>query len=1076
MQSLFPRKYPVRPLSRRLRLTALEDRSVPAAGGLDAAFGGGGRVTTNFQIAPADNLGHAVAVQVDGKIVVAGNVNLYSNQEALDNYDFAVSRYNPDGSLDPTFGSGGRVTVDFGTANDGAHGVAVAADGRIVVVGYSGQGGATGYDVAVARLTADGALDLTFGTGGKQTVDLGSATDYGNAVAVRPNGSVVVAGETYRSDTGWDFAAAQLTPAGQLDSAFGTGGVQAIDFGATSDHAFGVALQGDGKVVLAGTSYRDGVGTDATVARLTAAGTLDSTFGTGGAVVIEYNSSPDEYAYGVAIQADGKIVVAGQSYQGDANGGDFAVARLTTAGVLDGTFGTGGKQTIDLGSTEDYAYGIAVQADGKIMVGGTSRQADTGVDVAAVRLTASGALDSTFGTGGKQTIDFGSGYDDFAFGLALDGSGRAVLVGDTFADATGRDLAVARLTTAGQPDATFGSGGRVTTDFTRGLDDQVNGTQSVVIQPDGKIVVVGYTQSPAGVFFGVSRYNPAGSPDAAFGTDGQVMIDFGSGYNLATSVALDAAGNILVAGVTGGDRSRHTDFAVVRLTPTGSLDTTFGTGGKVIIDYTPAGDEYGAYDNNPVVAVDSAGNVVLIGTTSPLSSNNSAVAAARLTPAGQLDPTFGTGGKATFGFGARRLSLVYGAATLPDGSIVISAQVGGIGGSDFGAARLTPAGALDPSFGTGGLVTVDFGGGYDAGQGLAVQADGKIVLAGTTFGGDRAEMAVARLMANGSPDTGFGTGGQQTIDFGTYDSYGSSVAVAADGSILVGGSADLAAALGTSDYAVARLTADGAIDSTFGTGGHTQIDFAGGDDFGGGIAVQPDGKIVVAGYAYEPGSSWDFGVARLVIAGNSGPTVDAGGPYGIVSGGSLTLAGSGSDPDGDALAYTWTVNGHALPTSGSAAPTLSWADLQAAGVTGPGTYPLTLTANDGHGGMVTSGPVDLIVAYDAQSLTDLSKPLNAGRTIALKLELLDASGNNISSAGITVTAIRLDQVSLSGTRMAAALASADTTGPQRLFRYVPGQRTYFFNLKTKGLAAGEYEFVYTVAGDPTEHVLRFRLT
>jgi hypothetical protein len=295
------------------------------------------------------------------------------------------------------------------------------------------------------------------------------------------------------------------------------------------------------------------------------------------------------------------------------------------------------------------------------------------------------------------------------------------------------------------------------------------------------------------------------------------------------------------------------------------------------------------------------------------------------------------------------------------------------------------------------------------------------------------------------------------------------------------------------------------------------------------------------------------------VSVNHAPTADAGGPYATTYGGSVTLSGTGSDADGDSLTYTWTVNGSPAATGPIA--TLSWAQLQAAGVTAAGTYPVSLTADDGHGGVATSAEVTLTVnkatpvvsviggsfvydeqahpatgsvtgvlgedlgtptftytftdnngnvvttgapvepgyytvtasfagnanynpasttatitiAFEVRTLTDLSKAFHAGRTIPIKLQLVDATGTNVSSAGITVTALRLDRVNADGSRTQVALQDAGNVNPGNLFRYDAALGGYIFNLSTKGLGAGTYEFSWTADGDPTEHTLSFRL-
>ena len=367
-----------------------------------------------------------------GTLRGAGSPGVRLAVEALEN------RTVPSASmLDPTLGTGGTVTTDFSLSDDlalGTHSVAVQADGKIVVAGYSYQGAATGFDFAVARLDLNGNLDLTFSGDGKQTIHFGSDSDAGYAVTMQSN-KIVVAGAY-----GGDFAVARLNDNGSLDDSFDLDGKQTIAFG--SGAAKGVAVQADGKIVVAGSSYQGtATGFDFAVARLNDNGSVDNTFDLDGKLTIDFGSDSDN-ASGVAVQG-GKIVVAGYSNQG-ATGNDFAVAQMIDDGSLDPSFDNDGKQTIDFGSDSDPGFGVALQADGKIVVAGYSDQGVTGFDFAVARLNDTGSLDNSFGSGGKQTIDFDLGSDS-GFGVALQADGKILVAGVSYREATGYDFALTRL-------------------------------------------------------------------------------------------------------------------------------------------------------------------------------------------------------------------------------------------------------------------------------------------------------------------------------------------------------------------------------------------------------------------------------------------------------------------------------------------------------------------------------------------------------------------------------------------------------------------------------------------------------
>jgi uncharacterized delta-60 repeat protein len=261
------------------------------------------------------------------------------------NNDFALVRYTTNGALDLTFGTGGIVTTPIGSGNDGAYSVAIQTDGKLVVAGYSYNG--TNYDFALVRYTTNGALDLTFGTGGIVTTPIGSGNDYAYSVAIQTDGKLVVAGNSSNGGSNSDFALVRYTTNGALDLTFGTEGIVTTDFGGPIDYGNSVAIQTDGKLVVAGNSGNGASNSDFALVRYTTNGALDLTFGTGGIVTTDFGGYGD-VGHSVAIQTDGKLVVAGWSYNGNIS--DFALVRYTTNGALDLTFGTGGIVTTSVGS------------------------------------------------------------------------------------------------------------------------------------------------------------------------------------------------------------------------------------------------------------------------------------------------------------------------------------------------------------------------------------------------------------------------------------------------------------------------------------------------------------------------------------------------------------------------------------------------------------------------------------------------------------------------------------------------------------------------------------------------------
>ena len=381
--------------SARPRLEALEARDTPALiGGLDPSFGTAGR-TTVAGLAFA-----AAAHQADGKVVAVGNTA----------GDLLVARFNPDGSLDASFNATGKRTLDFGGQDNGS-GVAVQTDGRIVVVGFNTPSG----NAVVARFNPDGMPDTSFAGTGSRLVDLGGPVDRFSAVVVQPDGKLVASG----FNGGGNFVVARFNGGdGSNDLAFGGTGVVTQDVGGI-DFASALALQPDGKIVVAG-----GNGADFAVARFTSGGAIDAgTFNPAGIIPgtrqIDIAGGID-FASGVAVQPDGKIVLGGNTPS------DFAAARVNADGSLDLSFNGTGKQTVDVGGANDAATALALQPDGRILLIGTSGTLPA-TDIAVVRLTPTGVLDTGFDADGRATANSGA-TEQISAGL-LTPQGRIVVVG-----------------------------------------------------------------------------------------------------------------------------------------------------------------------------------------------------------------------------------------------------------------------------------------------------------------------------------------------------------------------------------------------------------------------------------------------------------------------------------------------------------------------------------------------------------------------------------------------------------------------------------------------------------------------
>jgi uncharacterized delta-60 repeat protein len=421
--------------------------TLAASGDLDGTFGGDGRVTTN--LVPSNpgraDYAHDLALQPDGKIVAVGySYDSSSTSQAL---YFAVTRYKPDGSLDPTFSGDGRRLLNLGEFGI-ARAVVVQPNGKIVVAGE--VAGADGLDVGIVRFNSNGTLDTTFSGDGKQITSFGDGDNLAHAVALQSDGKILVAGEGWNGKT-VEFVVYRYLSNGSLDPAFSGDGMISFGFGAgKDDYAVDLALQSDGKIVVAGSS-----------------GTWIS------------QGIPPAYVFV----------------------GDFAIARLNRNGSLDTTFSGDGRQVTNFGSNE-VADGLALQPDGKLVLVGHKGTIETSSAVA--RYNTDGSLDTSFSGTGKRTFRIITNQSSVAYDVVVSAAGKIIVMGATVNGSGSGDFAVARLNSNGSLDKTFSADGKVTIDF--GGSD--HGT-AILSQPaDGKYVLGGYTCDPPACAFGLARVLP----------------------------------------------------------------------------------------------------------------------------------------------------------------------------------------------------------------------------------------------------------------------------------------------------------------------------------------------------------------------------------------------------------------------------------------------------------------------------------------------------------------------------------------------------------------------------------------
>ena len=385
--------------------------SAQVSGDLDSTFSAEGIVNTDITPMSNDH-GTCMALQPDGRMVVAGN----SLANGGNGYTVAVARYMPDGSLDNSFGTNGTVTTAVGPMDDGAHAVAVQPDGKILVGGASFDNG-LGYLFLMVRYNADGTLDNSFSGDGWRTDNIGAGSeDRILSIAVQADGKIIAAGRA-GNGTDQDIALARYNADGSLDNSFSGDGLLVAPVGPGNDEAIGVAVQPDGRILIAGYS---GNGTDdhITLERFNADGTLDGTFGNGGGVTTSYGPEID-WAYALALQPDGRILAA----RGVMNGLqlNFAVLRYEANGILDNTFSSDGI-TVNTFSALCIARSLALLPDGRIVAGGTS-----GSSTMLAVYNADGTPDNNFSGDGVQSHL--EGANNYGNAVAVQADGRIVQAG-----------------------------------------------------------------------------------------------------------------------------------------------------------------------------------------------------------------------------------------------------------------------------------------------------------------------------------------------------------------------------------------------------------------------------------------------------------------------------------------------------------------------------------------------------------------------------------------------------------------------------------------------------------------------
>lgn len=404
------------------------------------------------------------------------------------NYIFAQA-----GELDPDFGDGGIVTRSLGPYNDEAYAMIIQDDGKILTAGFSSSG--SDYDFALARFYSDGTIDYSFGTDGYTILNLGDIYELIVGVGLQSDGKIIVGGDTH-NDANYDFIIVRFNTNGLIDSTFGVDGMQSVDFGG-EDGMRAISVQNDDKIIAVGSDLNSTL--DFAITRFTADGFPDNTFDDDGKLLTDIQGGND-IAFDVEVQADGKIVVVGQSQNEIDYYDDFTIVRYKTDGTMDSTFNSSGIVIKAISDDYDYATCVRLQTDQKILIAGTSYSGPGDYDFAVLRIKPDGTIDDSFNEVGFK-VDGKSGNNDYLNAMTIQQDGK-ILLGGGVDIGSDFDMELLRFNTDGTEDFTFGASSSVITSINP-YEDHINELQ---MTSDGKILAAGYTFDGEATQFALVRY------------------------------------------------------------------------------------------------------------------------------------------------------------------------------------------------------------------------------------------------------------------------------------------------------------------------------------------------------------------------------------------------------------------------------------------------------------------------------------------------------------------------------------------------------------------------------------------
>lgn len=814
----------------------------------------------------------------------------------------SLAAFSQSGSLDPSFGTGGKHIENFGVAGFELVALVTQPDGKILVGGYADFYN-TGTDLILVRFLADGTPDLAFGQNGRVVTNISSNSfDEMEALLLLPSGKILVASSgtqntlvCYNSDGSLDlsfdedgllpitnpsnfslrdmqvqtdgkilllgqggdypqaFIVLRRNSNGSTDNSFDTDGIASFSLPDQYLSARSMALQSDGKILLAGIREDMDPNNQAyLITQLTATGALDNSFGSGTGYVL-LNPGPEmEDLTQIQVLTNGKIVAGGYGYSLSAAYTYTVVLRLTTTGLPDTEFSTNGIRLLHTGGSF-FSLGRLLPDGEKLVLSGVQKNSFGMYSLAFLRLNNDGSNDNSFGSSGIASFA-ATNQSRLGVLVARQFNGK-YLAGGYFSNGKLYEAGLAQVLANGIPDSDFSDDGLATFMLTNA--NGADRATCLLMYPDNSFLVGGSYESGIDRFGFVQKYLPDGTADVSFGNGGRVNLP--ASFSAAVSALVRSSdGKILVLG-NWLDITEGQEVVLYRLLANGSLDASFGNQGQLVFGYGIGTADYGL-----AMGLLSDDRIIILTQRETLAST--ALILYSFHANATVDAGFGSQGRLEVhgldvdkndysGFNQHLLIQ-------PNNHIVVTAMAEGNADYNIGLRRYTADGSADATFNGGNLLQTDLGG-NEGGVALALQPDGKLVLLATTEDDTFTQhTAVLRYNSNGTLDNSFDGNGWLLMP-GTSGNRGYPCAVRILGNGQILGAGTIVTSTYNSLMVVARLNENGSFDPEFGNAGIAIVAPTGdGRDVTQGIELQNDGKIILVGKVENNGDE-DVVLVRL---------------------------------------------------------------------------------------------------------------------------------------------------------------------------------------------------------------------